>query len=95
MIIKRFEELEIWQEARELCKYILKFTLKEPFANDYRFRDQIRASAGSAMDNIAEGFDRGVIRNFISFYLYQEALAERSDLNHTELSIGNIFLQTS
>jgi four helix bundle protein len=67
MIIKRFEELEIWQEARDLCKYVLKFTLKEPFANDYRFRDQIRASAGSAMDNIAEGFDRGGNKEFYQF----------------------------
>ncbi len=67
MIIKRFEELEIWQEARELSKYVFKVTSQEPFVNDYRFRDQMRASAGSVMDNIAEGFDRGGNKEFYQF----------------------------
>jgi four helix bundle protein len=67
MIIKRFEELEIWQEARELSKLVFKLTSKEPFASDYRFRDQMRASAGSVMDNIAEGFDRGGNKEFYQF----------------------------
>lgn len=67
MIIKRFEELEIWQEARELCKVVFRITSKEPFCNDFKFRDQMRASSGSAMDNIAEGFDRGGNKEFYQF----------------------------
>jgi four helix bundle protein len=67
MIIKRFEDLEIWQEARELCKLVFKVTTKEPFCNDFKFRDQMRASSGSAMDNIAEGFDRGGNNEFHQF----------------------------
>lgn len=64
MIIKRFEDLEIWQEARELCKLVFRVTSKESFCNDFKFRDQMRASAGSTMDNIAEGFDRGGNKEF-------------------------------
>jgi TPP-dependent indolepyruvate ferredoxin oxidoreductase alpha subunit len=30
MKIERFEDLEIWQEARELCKFIFEITEKEP-----------------------------------------------------------------
>lgn len=67
MNIKRFEDLEIWQEAKELCKFVFIITSKEPFCNDFKFRDQIRASAGSIMDNIAEGFDRGGNREFHQF----------------------------
>jgi four helix bundle protein len=67
MIIKRFEDLEIWQNARELCKVVFRLTSTEPFCNDYKFRDQIRASSGSAMDNIAEGFDRGGNKEFYQF----------------------------
>jgi four helix bundle protein len=67
MIIKHFEELEIWQEARKLSKYIYKLTSTEPFKRDFRFRDQIRAAAGSTMDNIAEGFARGGNKEFYQF----------------------------
>ena len=59
MKIERFEDLEIWQEARELCKFVFSITLSDAFKKDFKFRDQIRASSGSIMDNIAEGFERG------------------------------------
>ena len=67
MKIEKFEDLEIWQEARELCKIIFEITEKEPFKKDFKFRDQIRASSGSIMDNIAEGFDRGGNKEFSQF----------------------------
>ena len=67
MKIERFEDLEIWQSARELCKYIFIITSKEPFCHDYKLRDQIRTSSGSIMDNIAEGFERDGNKEFIQF----------------------------
>lgn len=67
MIIKKFEDLEIWQEARALCNVVFEVTSNKPFCNDFRFRDQMRASAGSSMDNIAEGFDRGGNKEFGQF----------------------------
>jgi four helix bundle protein len=53
MKIIRFEDLEIWQQARELYRLIFKITSEEPFNHDFKFRDQIRASSGSISDNIA------------------------------------------
>jgi len=47
-----FEELPIWQKARTLSKLVFEITSEEPFNKDFRFRDQIRASSGSIMDNI-------------------------------------------
>ncbi len=67
MKVERFEDLEIWQQARELCKYVFEITSTEPFCKDFRFRDQIRASSGSIMDNIAEGFEREGNKEFIQF----------------------------
>lgn len=67
MRIERFEDLEIWQLARELHKYIFKITSIDPFCKDYRLRDQIRDSSGSVMDNIAEGFERDGNKEFGQF----------------------------
>ena len=67
MKVNRFEDLEIWQQARELCKIIYEITLISPFCNDFKFRDQMRAASGSIMDNIAEGFDRGGNKEFSQF----------------------------
>jgi len=67
MKVERFEDLEIWQDARELCKIVYDITSLTPFNIDFRFRDQIRASAGSIVDNIAEGFDRGGNKEFYQF----------------------------
>lgn len=67
MKIQRFEDLEVWNEARNLCSIVFQITTREPFCNDYKFRDQVRASSGSVMDNIAEGFERGGNKEFIQF----------------------------
>ena len=52
--VRRFEDLEVFQRARVLCKEIYRITRGEPFKNDFRFVQQIRAASGSIMDNIAE-----------------------------------------
>ena len=64
---KRFEDLTIFQKARELCKEIYKITKEGNFYKDTRFVQQIRASSGSIMDNIAEGFERDGNKEFINF----------------------------
>jgi four helix bundle protein len=56
--INRFEDLEIWKEARRLAKEIHLLSTETELKNDSRFKDQIKASSGSVMDNIAEGFER-------------------------------------
>jgi len=65
--IERFEDLEVWQEARLLSKIIYDFTEKEPFCRDFNLKNQINKSCGSIMDNIAEGFERGGNKEFIHF----------------------------
>jgi len=65
--INNFEDLEIWQKARDFCQNIFHITNNAKFSKDYRLRDQIRASSGSIMDNIAEGFERNGNKEFIQF----------------------------
>ncbi len=65
--VKDFEELAIFQKARVLSKKIYPITQRGEFKNDYRFVQQIRAAAGSVMDNIAEGFERDGNKEFLNF----------------------------
>jgi four helix bundle protein len=65
--IQRFEDLFIWQKARELCQDVFHIVNYELFSKDYRLKDQIRGSSGSVMDNIAEGFERNGNKEFLQF----------------------------
>lgn len=59
--------MEVWQKARSLANQIYNLTRMDSFAKDYKLKDQINGSAGSIMDNIAEGFERNGNREFIQF----------------------------
>jgi len=64
--IQKFEDLEVWKKARILSGKVYPLTFNEPIASDFRMKDQKRGSAGSIMDNIAEGFERGSKLEFIN-----------------------------
>lgn len=74
--IHKFEDLEIWQLARSLCQKIYPLTFADPIAKDFRYKDQIRGSCGSVMDNIAEGFGRGSKLEFINSLTIAKGEAE-------------------
>jgi hypothetical protein len=78
--IKRFEEIKAWQKARVLNNEIGTFIDRGQFKRNYRLIDQIEGSAGSIMDNIAEGFERSGNKEFIQF-LYVEALTGSISIN--------------
>ena len=56
-MISRFEDIQAWQEARQLVKMIYKLTNFGALAKDFGLRDQIQRASVSAMTNIAEGCD--------------------------------------
>lgn len=64
---QKFEDLEIFQSARNICKEVYLITKEGEFNKDSRFVQQIHASAGSVMDNIAEGFEREGNKEFVNF----------------------------
>ena len=72
MRYNRFEELPYWQKARELCGAVFELMNQGEFRKDFGLRNQIWKAAGSVMDNIAEGFDDGSVREFIRFLGYSQ-----------------------
>ena len=70
MKYSRFEELPCWQKARELCQSVYRLINKQEFSRDFSLKDQLWRSAGSAMDNTAEGFDDASTKEFIKFLGY-------------------------
>ena len=56
--IKNFEDLEIWNAARNLSKEIILISKTTDLKVDFKLKEQIKAASGSVMDNIAEGFER-------------------------------------
>lgn len=71
--IKQFEDLEIWQKAREICKDVFEIREKSGLKTDYKLYDQINGSSGSTMDNIAEGFERDGNKEFNQFLAIAKA----------------------
>ena len=90
MQIKRFEDLECWQEARALTNSIYKYTNNPPFSKDLRLSGQITGASVSIMNNISEGFDSTSKKEFIRFLTYsrrscsevQNCLYVASDQNY-------------
>ncbi len=62
-----FEEIEVWQKARELTRQIYELSIKSLLAKDFGLRDQIRRARISVMSNIAEGFERSGTGEFLQF----------------------------
>ena len=69
MAINRFEDLLVWQKAKDLALAVYRTTSDGQFARDWGLRDQVRRASVSVMANIAEGFGRSgtpEIRRFLT-----------------------------
>jgi four helix bundle protein len=64
---RRFEELWVWQQARELVQEIYEDFRSGIGSKDFGFRDQIQRAGVSVMNNIAEGLERSTDVEFARF----------------------------
>ena len=70
MTWKCFEDIDAWQMARVLSREIHLMIQSTAIRKNFALRDQLYRSAGSVMDNIAEGFERGGNKEFRTFLGY-------------------------
>jgi four helix bundle protein len=92
--IKRFEDLECWQEARELVKIVYSFTKKTEFKKDYELVRQVRKSGVSSMGNIAEGFHRNSAKDFMRFLDYSRSSVAET-LSHLYVALDQNYINES
>jgi len=62
-----FEDMEVWQKARELTRDLYAISTQGRFSRDFGLREQVRRAAVSIVSNIAEGFERRGDREFARF----------------------------
>lgn len=74
-VYKQFEDLEIWQIANEVAVRFYEITETDKLKNDWGLKDQIRRSAASISNNIAEGFEYDNNPDFIRFLRYSKGSA--------------------
>jgi four helix bundle protein len=89
--IERFEDLRVWQEARETVRIVYRMTGKFPPQERYGLASQMQRAAVSTMSNIAEGFERGTTKEFISFlYVAKGSNGEVRSQAYAALDLGYI-----
>lgn len=64
---EKFDDLHIYQRARDLTNEIYRLTRVSAFARDTGMVNQIRRASVSIMSNVAEGFERGTTTEFVQF----------------------------
>jgi len=64
---EKFEDLRVWQTARQIVSSIYRLSSVDGFSKDYALRDQIRRAAISIPSNISEGFARRSNGEFVQF----------------------------
>ncbi len=74
MKINTYRDLQVWQKAMRLVEECYKLTRLFPTAENYGLTAQIRKAAVSIPANIAEGFGR----DHLGDYLHQLSMANGS-----------------
>ena len=86
---KQFEDMEVWQAAKQVVIEIYRLTRDGAVAKDYGFKEQLQRAAVSIMANIAGGYERGGTRELIQLlYIAKGSAAETRSLVHAGKDLG-------
>jgi four helix bundle protein len=64
----KFQDLKVWQRAKDLAVDLYRLTGEGAFGKDWGFRDQVRRAVISIPSNIAEGDELGTDKQAIKFF---------------------------
>lgn len=93
--VERFEDLEVWQKARDIVNAVYQASSPAAFSKDYALRNQIRRAVISVPSNIAEGFSRRSNKEFIQYlFVAKGSAAEAQSQLYTALDQGYISRET-
>ena len=71
----RFEDLEVWQRAKDLTNLIYKYSMDGSFSRDFGLRNQMRRASVSIMSNSAEGFESQTQAMFVKYLSHAKGSA--------------------
>jgi four helix bundle protein len=100
-MLKNFKELKVWQKAYKLCLDLYKATADFPNEEKYGLSSQMRRAATSIPSNIAEGYGRKTIPDYVRcLYIAYGSTCEletqtllSGDLNYVDNTKQNILLE--
>jgi len=64
-MLKNFKELKVWQKSYQLCLELYEITKDFPNEEKYGLSSQLRRAAISIPSNIAEGYGRKTIPDYV------------------------------
>jgi four helix bundle protein len=74
-VVSRFEDLDVWQTARELTRGVFKACGTQRLADEKPLASQMKRAAVSIGSNIAEGYERGTRKQQIEHCFYAKGSA--------------------
>jgi four helix bundle protein len=76
-LLRSFKQLKVWQKSYGVCLGVYRLTLEFPREERFGLAAQVRRSAASIPSNIAEGYARQTLRDYVRFlWIARGSLAE-------------------
>jgi four helix bundle protein len=86
---KQFEDMEVWQAAKQVVIEVYRLAREGALSKDYGFKDQLQRAAVSIMTNIAEGYERGGNRELLQYlHIAKGSAAATRSLVHVAKDLG-------
>jgi four helix bundle protein len=77
LVMGKFKDLQVWRDAVDFAEAIYQITNRPAFSRDFGFKNQLQRAVVSISANIAEGDDRGTVKEAIyHFHVAKASSAE-------------------